>query len=219
MVIKIKKKQKKTNVPQATINRLSIYHRSLELLIEAEEGNIAENISSSELAKITGITSSQIRKDLSYFGEFGKRGIGYPVLKLIGVLRDILIANKKWDVIMVGAGNIGKAFLRYKGFQKRGFTIKAAFDIDKDKIGKTIDSTKVIHIQHMENFIKENRIKIGIITVPSECAQDVAEKMIAGGIKSILNFAPVSIRHPKNVRVNHIDIAIELEKLVYYLKK
>lgn len=126
-------------------------------------------------------------------------------------------AGQKWDVALVGVGNIGTAFLRYKGFSKRGFSIKLVFDKDVSKVGTEIDKIKVRPIQEMGKFLKKHNVKIGIIAVPAEAAQEVADQMVAGGIKSILNFAPVSLKHPSEVSIKHIDIAIELEKLVYYL--
>jgi redox-sensing transcriptional repressor len=169
------------------------------------------------LSEMTGISPHQIRKDLSYFGEFGKRGIGYPISELLVTLKEILKSNKKWDIVLVGAGNIGTAFLRYKGFSKRGFMIKAVFDNDIYKVGKKIGNIKIRAIKEMENYLRIKNIKIGIIAVPSESAQEVADKMIAGGGRAILNFAPVSIKHPREVIIKQIDIAIELEKLVFYL--
>ena len=210
-------KNNKKNIPQATINRLSIYHRSLESFIKVERSEGIETISSSKISELTGINPNQIRKDLSYFGEFGKRGIGYPVNDLLDGLKKIFRSSKKWDIILAGAGNIGKAFIRYQGFPEKGFTIRSVFDSDISKVGRAVSGIEILHIRDMVDYIRKQKIKIGMITVPAESAQDVADKMIAGGIKSILNFAPIRINHPKNVRINNIDIAIELERLVYYL--
>ena len=181
-----------------------------------QDANLS-TISSAKLSEITGINSNQIRKDFSYCGTFGKRGVGYPLLELAEQLKEVMRADQKWDVALVGVGNIGTAFLRYKGFSKRGFTIKLVFDNDVSKIGTKIDNIRIQDIQKMEKCLKKQKIKIGIITVPAESAQEVAHKMIDGGVRSILNFAPISIKHPPEVSIKHIDIAIELEKLVYYL--
>ncbi len=186
-------------------------------MIEENKINKHATISSSTFSDITGISSHQIRKDLSYFGKFGKRGVGYPVFKLVLKLKKILKSNQKWDLILVGVGNLGNAFLRYEGFSKRGFRIKALFDNDKLKVGKIVENITIKHIGELEDFLKGEHVKIGIITVPSPHAQNVADIMIAGGVKSILNFAPISIKHPAGVSIKHIDLAIELEKLVYYL--
>ena len=187
------------------------------MLLESKKEKPINTISSSMLSEMTGISPHQIRKDLSYFGEFGKRGIGYPISELLVTLKEILKSNKKWDIVLVGAGNIGTAFLRYKGFSKRGFMIKAVFDNDIYKVGKKIGNIKIRAIKEMEDYLRIKNIKIGIIAVPAESAQEVADKMIAGGVRAILNFAPVSIKHPREVIIKHIDIAIELEKLVFYL--
>jgi len=207
----------KKNIPQATIHRLSICHRCLELFAETEKGRKLTIISSSEISEITGINSNQIRKDLAYFGKFGRRGTGYPVHDLIDILKSILGSSQKWDIILVGAGNIGKALIRYRGFQKRGFTIKGIFDNNQSKIGKKIGNIEISDIKIIESFIRRRNIKIGIIAVPADAAQEVANHMIAGGIKSILNFAPITLKYPHYVKVNTIDISVELERLVYFL--
>lgn len=207
----------KKNIPQPTIHRLTIYLRCLELLVENENGKKKEMISSSELSIITGINSHQIRKDLAYFGGFGKRGIGYPIQNLIITLKGILGSSKKWDIILAGVGNLGEALLRYKGYKKRGFNIIGAFDKNPSKVGKRINNIELYDIQYMKTFIIKRNIKIGIITVPAQAAQEVAEIMVNGGIKSILNFAPIVLKCPDYVTINTIDISIELERLVYYL--
>jgi len=211
-------KNNKKNIPKATIGRLSIYHRCLDLLIETDSGREKDTISSAEISKLTGgISPDQIRRDLAYFGEFGKRGVGYPINELSAILKSILGSSKKWDIIIAGAGNLGKALLRYRGFQKRGFIIKAAFDSDDSKVGNKVNGVKIISANQMEDYIKEHNIRIGIITVPVEFAQEVADHMIAGGIVSILNFAPTTLKYPAYVKLNNIDISIELERLVYFL--
>ncbi|MDD2353759.1 MAG: redox-sensing transcriptional repressor Rex, partial [Atribacterota bacterium] len=159
----------------------------------------------------------QIRRDLAYFGEFGKRGVGYPINELSAILKSILGSSKKWDIIITGAGNLGKALLSYKGFQRRGFTIKGIFDNNEAKIGEKVNNVKIYNINHMKSFIEKHNIKIGIIAVPAESAQEITDQMIAGGIRSILNFAPLTLKYPDYVRVNNIDISIELERLVYFL--
>jgi redox-sensing transcriptional repressor len=189
----------------------------LELFIETEKGSVRETISSSQISEITGIAAHQIRKDLAYFGEFGKRGVGYPINDLIVALKTILGSSEKWDMVLAGAGNLGKSLLCYKGFKERGFTIKGVFDNDRTKIGKKIDGIEIYNINSIKPFIKKENIKIGVIAVPAQSAQEVANHMIIGGIKSILNFAPITLKHPGYVKVNTIDISIELERLVYFL--
>ncbi len=185
-------------------------------MTESENGK-KKTISSSEISELTGISAYQVRKDLAYFGEFGKRGIGYPIHDLLVALKSILGSSEKWDIVLAGAGNLGEALIRYKGFQKRGFVIKGIFDNNRSKIGKKFNGIKVRDIHSMESFLRKKNIKIGIIAVPAESAQEVANHMIAGGINSILNFAPTPLKCPKYVRVNTIDISIELERLVYFL--
>ena len=206
---------KKKNIPSVTINRLSIYHRCLEKITEKEKG--LEIISSFKIAEMTGINSAQIRKDLAYFGEFGKRGLGYPVIDLSRELKKILGLDKKWSVIIAGAGNLGKALVKYKGFQKRGFIIKGIFDNNSSKIGKKLDHIFIYDIKEVEKFIQTENISIGIIVVPADSAQEVADKMVTGGIKAILNFAPVHIVLPPEIKIHNVDLSIEFEGLTYYL--
>ena len=204
-------------IPQITIHRLSICHRCLESFAETEIGQKKDTISSSEISELTGIHPNQIRKDLAYFGEFGKRGIGYSVPDLISALKTILGSSKTWEIVLAGAGNLGEALLRYKGFQKHGFAITYVFDNDPHKIGQRINGTVIHPITSLKSIIQGRNIKLGIITVPAQNAQEVANHMIAGGIKSILNFAPTTLKGPLDVRLDTIDISIELERLVYFM--
>jgi len=206
---------KKKSIPSITINRLSIYHRCLEKITKKGKG--LEVISSFKIAEMTGINSAQIRKDLAYFGEFGKRGIGYPVIDLGKELKKILGLDKKWSVIIAGAGNLGKALIKYKGFQKKGFIIRGIFDNNPSKIGKRLGYIFIYNIKEIEKFIQAENISIGIIVVPADSAQEVADKMVAGGIKAILNFAPVHIVLPPEIKIHNVDLSIEFEGLTYYL--
>lgn len=208
---------KRKNIPSVTINRLSIYHRCLEKLIENINKRKPKYISSSEIAQMTGINSTQIRKDLAYFGEFGKRGIGYPLIDLSRELEKILGLDKKWSVIIAGAGNLGKALVNYKGFQKRGFIIKGIFDNSSLKIGKKLGHIFIYDIKEIEKFIQAEKINIGIIVVLADSAQEVADKMVSGGIKAILNFAPIHIVLPPGIKVHNVDLSIEFEGLAHYL--
>jgi redox-sensing transcriptional repressor len=187
----------------------------LEKFTEKEKG--LEVISSFKIAEMTGINSAQIRKDLAYFGEFGKRGIGYPLIGLSRELKKILGLDKKWLVIIAGAGNLGKALVRYKGFQKRGFIIKGIFDNNPSKIGKKLSHIFIYDIKEVKKFIQVENINIGILVVPADSAQEVADKMVAGGIKAILNFAPVHIILPPEIKIHNVDLSIEFEGLTYYL--
>lgn len=208
---------KRKNIPSVTINRLSIYHRCLEKLIENIDKKKPKYISSSEIAEMTRINPAQIRKDLAYFGEFGKRGIGYPVIDLIRELKKILGLDRKWSVIIVGAGNLGKALVKYKGFQKKGFIIKGIFDNNPLKIGKKLDHIFIYDTKEIEKYIQAENINIGILVVPADSAQEVADKMVAGGIKAILNFAPIHIVLPPEIKIHNVDLSIEFEGLTYYL--
>ena len=208
---------KKKNIPSITINRLSIYHRCLEKISETEKEKELKVISSFKIAEMTGINSAQIRKDLAYFGEFGKRGIGYPVIDLGKELKKILGLDKEWSVIIAGAGNLGKALVKYKGFQKRGFIIKGIFDNNPSKIGKRLGHIFIYNIKEIKKFIQTENISIGIIVVQADSAQEVANKMVAGGIKAILNFAPVHIVLPSEIKMHNVDLSIEFEGLTYYL--
>lgn len=208
---------KKKNIPSVTINRLSIYHRCLEKILKTQNEEYLEIISSLKIEEMTGINSAQIRKDLAYFGEFGKRGLGYPVIDLSRELKKILGLDKKWPVIIAGAGNLGKALVKYKGFQKRGFIIKGIFDNNPSKIGKRLGHIFIYNIKEIKKFIQTENISIGIIVVQADSAQEVANKMVAGGIKAILNFAPVHIVLPPEIKIHNVDLSIEFEGLTYYL--
>jgi len=208
---------KKKNIPSITINRLSIYHRCLEKILETGKIEALEIISSFEIAEMTGINSAQIRKDLAYFGEFGRRGLGYPLIDLNRELKKILGLDKEWSIIIAGAGNLGKALVKYKGFQKRGFVIKGIFDNNPSKIGNKLDHIFIYDIKEVEKFIQAKNINIGILVVPADSAQEVADKMVAGGIKAILNFAPVHIILPSEIKIHNVDLSIEFEGLTYYL--
>ena len=210
-------KHDKLKIPAITINRLSIYYRCLNRLIETKAGQNPKTISSHKISQITGINSTQVRKDLAYFGEFGRRGIGYPVDHLGKALKEILGLNKVWHIIIVGAGNLGKALARYKGFEKKGFLVKAIFDNNPKKIKKSINSIPVYHIDDMQNLILNWNVQIGIIAVPADAANYILEKMVDSGIRSILNFAPISLTQFPGVRINNVDLSIELEGLTYYL--
>lgn len=208
---------KNKSIPAIAINRLSIYHRCLEKILETEKGKELEFISSSKIAEITGINSAQIRKDLAYFGEFGKRGRGYPLINFSRELKKILGLDKKWSVIIAGAGNLGKALVNYRGFLKKGFIIKGIFDNNPSKIGKKLGHIFIYDIKEMEKFIKTKNINIGILVVPADSAQEVADKMVVGGIKAILNFAPIHIDLPPEIKIHNVDLSVEFEGLTYYL--
>ena len=204
-------------IPYVAINRLSIYYRCLERISEVKNLGDFEVISSSEMAEITGINSAQIRKDLAYFGEFGKRGVGYSLKNLSKELKNILGLDKKWPIIIVGAGNLGQALINYKGLEKRGFVIEGIFDNSPIKIGKKLRQIIIQDVKEIENFIKKKNIKIAVLTVPATSAQEVADRMVKGGIKAILNFAPIRIILSPEIKIHNVDLTIEFEGLTYYL--
>lgn len=202
-------------IPDIVIGRLPVYLRALGFLI-AEGRQIT---SSQELGDRLGISSAQIRKDLSHFGEFGKQGTGYDINFLYEQLRTILKVNRMWDVALVGAGNLGKAIADYGGFKGKGFHIQAIFDNSEEKVGKPmgIDEIVVQPISELADTIKAKGITVGIIAVPAEEAQAVARTMVEAGVKAILNYAPITLTVPSNVRVQYIDPVVGLQRMTYYL--
>ena len=202
-------------IPDIVIGRLPVYLRALNFLVA--EGR--EITSSQELGDRLGISSAQIRKDLSHFGEFGKQGTGYDIVYLRDQLRQIMKVDKMWDVALVGAGNLGRAVADYGGFEGKGFRINAILDTDPHLLGKTIGHNKV-NVQDVKDLavtIKERGIQIGIIATPAEAAQAVARTMVDAGIKCILNYAPITITVPSSVRVQYIDPVVGLQRMTYYL--
>jgi redox-sensing transcriptional repressor len=200
-------------IPDIVVGRLPLYLRALQRM--AEEGR--QVTSSQELGERLGISAAQIRKDLSQFGEFGKQGTGYNIEYLVEQLQHILHVDRDWDLAVVGAGDIGSAVMRYKGFADRGFCVKLIFDSDPEKVGTQIGKYTVQDAALMEGAIKAAGIKVAMIAVPASHAQDVADKLVKAGIKAILNYAPLSLNVPPDVRVQHIDPAIHLQRMTYYL--
>ncbi len=199
-------------VPDIVVGRLPIYLRVLNYLI-AEGRQIT---SSQELGDRLGISSAQIRKDLSHFGEFGKQGTGYNVVFLRDQLKEILNVDRIWKMIMVGAGDLGHALANYHRFASSSFEIMAIFDNDPDKIGKKMGEQPIYDVAGMDQFIKDNEIKMAVIAVPTIAARDVAAKLIECGVTSILNYAPVTLMVPIGVRVQYIDPVARLQHMTYY---
>ena len=203
------------DVPYIVVSRLPIYLRALTLL--AEEGQ--EITSSQELGQKLGLSPAQIRKDLSHFGEFGKQGTGYEIEYLQQQLRLILNASGKWQMILIGAGDLGRAIvLHYGGFEKRGFNIAAVFERDPRKIGQKLGQFEILNSQLIPQYVRETEIKIAIIAVPASDAQDVAENLIEAGIKAILNYAPVTLSVPPEIKIQYMDPVIYLQRMTYYLE-
>ncbi len=202
-------------IPEMTIHRLSVYTRCL---LQLEEDGV-KSISSQELAERFNLNSAQVRKDLAYFGEFGVRGIGYYVSGLKAELQRILGLDREWGVALVGFGNLGSALFHYKGFSRQGFRIAAIFDEDPAKAGREVDATPVFSLRDLPREAKARGIQIAIVAVPAESAQAVLDQLVASGIKAILNFAPARLKVPRDVRLQNVDLAIELETLSFYLAK
>ncbi|HEY65713.1 MAG TPA: redox-sensing transcriptional repressor Rex [Caldilineae bacterium] len=203
----------KGKVSDIIIGRLPIYLRELTYL--AEEGR--EITSSQELGDRLGISSAQIRKDLSHFGEFGKQGTGYHIGFLSEKLREILKVDRVWDVVLVGAGYLGHALANYGGFIGKGFNIVAVFDNDPAKIGQPLGRLIVQDSKDLPKAIKEHGWKIAILAVPASAAQEVTDVLVESGIRAILNYAPVILNVPPGVRVQYIDPVIDLQHMTYYL--
>lgn len=206
----------KDEIPDIVIGRLPVYLRTLEIL--ADEGQAVA--SSQELGHRLGISSAQIRKDLSHFGEFGKQGTGYDVTYLRGELEKILQVDCVWSLVLVGAGYLGHALASYNGFENRGFRIVAVFDVDPDKIGTEVGNSLVVEpMSVIPERVREYGCRIGVIAVPAGAAQDVADSLIRAGIRSILSYAPITLSVPAGVRVEYIDPVVHFQHMTFYLDK
>jgi redox-sensing transcriptional repressor len=204
----------KESIPRKAVYRLSLYKRCLERLAATE----ATTVSSEALAKVAGVKPTQLRKDLGYCGQLGKRGLGYDVATLRKRLTDALGRTSLQPVVLVGAGNLGSALLRYEeGFAKEGFTITAAFDAQPKKRAAAA-GTPVLPLTRMGRFIADHGVKMAILCVPGTAAQEICNNLVAAGIQAILNFAPIVLQVPARVMVNNVNLAIELENLSYFTR-
>ncbi|MFW5981435.1 MAG: redox-sensing transcriptional repressor Rex [bacterium] len=201
-------------IPKATVERLPLYYRCLDSLARFHEFDV---VSSKDLGGRLGIPSTQVRKDLSYYGEFGRRGVGYDVSLLKNSIGKILGVNKCWSAVLVGAGNLGRALVNYNGFHKMGLQITEVFDTDLVKIGNKVGDITVKSIKGMQQIVRDEDIKIGIIAVPPSAAQEVAEDMVDAGIKSIWNYAPTRLILPEEIIVRNEDLAVGIVSLIYHL--
>jgi redox-sensing transcriptional repressor len=204
---------KNNQVPDIVVARLPLYLQTLKRL--EMEGEY--NISSKDLGKRIGISAAQIRKDLSHFGEFGKQGTGYSISFLKEKLENILNVDRVWDMALIGVGFLGHAIANFKGFSNHGFQIKCIFDNDPKKVGTKIGEFEVLDSERLEEIIKKENIKVAMITVDSENAQKLTDKLVKIGVKAILNYAPVKLITPKDVQVQNIDPIIKLQHMTYYL--
>ena len=200
-------------VSDSTVGRLSLYLRLLE---ELDEGGVA-TLSSEGLATRAGTSAAQVRKDLSFFGTFGKRGLGYAVTELITTLRSILGLERSWRVTVIGAGKIGAALLGYQDFRRQGFFIQSVFDSDHEKVGQRWNGLVVRADAEMEDALSHEPVDIAIIAVPADAAQAVVDRVVGAGIKAILNFAPVKLRVPESIALKNVNMAVELEGLSFAL--
>ena len=200
-------------IAESTVRRLSIYLRFLEEF----ENRGSTTVSSEELARRGGTTSAQVRKDLSFFGSFGKRGLGYSVPELSTSLREILGLGREWRVVIIGAGKIGAALAQYRGFRQRGFNILAVYDSNPEKIGRTLEGIEIRDISRFEQDVVRDRPEIAVIAIPGEGAQEVLDRIVRTGIKAVLNFAPVQLHAPGDVTVKAVNMAMELEGLSFAL--
>jgi len=198
-------------VPKAVISRLSLYLRELQHLIRDDQ----QTISSSKLGRVLGFTAAQVRKDFAYFGQFGYPGIGYKCEELISQIKKILGTDRVWPVVLVGCGNMGQALLGYRGFEKQGFHVVAAVDVDQKVIGKQFHGLTVAHIDTLSTIVAEQNVSVAILAVPAKAAPEAAQLILNSGINGILNFAPVTLNVPKNVSTVEVDLAMELEQLAF----
>lgn len=205
----------KPKIPVTTVNRLSTY---LRVFSQVENSGMA-TVSSRELAELSGINSAQVRKDLAYFGQFGRRGVGYEVASLKGQIRGILGLDRDWNVALVGVGHLGTALLQYRGFGAYNFNIVAAFDSDPDKIAWELEGVRVYDIKDLGRIAKEKKIQLAILTVPLGVAQEVVQLVVEAKIPAILNFAPAQLSVPSGTLLRHVDFTSELEALTYHLNQ
>lgn len=201
-------------IPDVCISRLFIYLRVLRRLSKKK----VATVSSEELAKDIHINPNKVRKDLSYFGQFGRRGIGYDVEQLIESIVEILGLNKNWNMAICGVGNLGSALFSYKGFRDQGFNIVAAFDNDPDKIGKSWDSVRVSSSKSIKKEVRQKNVEVAIITVPASEAQASVNEFVRAGVKTILNFAPTEVVVPEGVKLRNVDLSVEIVNLTHFLR-
>lgn len=208
------KKSIRPEIPRKTIYRLSVYLRCVQRL----KSNGIRTVSSEALAKVAGVKSTQLRKDLTYFGQFGTRGLGYDVEQLAKMISDLLGTNSLQPVVLVGVGNLGTALLSYRGFEQEGFEIVAAFDIDPKRNRNKRIAQPIHPMEKLPDFVRERGVKMAILSAPAAAAQEVANTLIQCGITGILNFAPIVLSVPEEVMVNNVNLAIELENLSYFIQ-
>jgi redox-sensing transcriptional repressor len=199
-------------IPEATVARLPVY---LRILVEQGDEGV-ESISSEGLAELAGVNAAKVRKDLSYLGSYGTRGVGYEVAFLVYQVRRELGLTHDWPVVIVGAGNLGQALAGYEGFGERGFPVAGIVDIEPGKVGSVIGGVRVRHMGELTQIVQSRRVSIGVVATPRAAAQDAADRLVRAGVTSILNFAPVVLAVPRGISVRKVDLAVELQILSYY---
>ena len=207
---------KESKIPDATIERIALYSRPLERLMEKGE----QLVSSERLAELCNVNPAQVRKDLSYFGEFGVRGIGYDVPDLLKEIRKILVSDREWKMGIVGIGNLGMALVENSNFEKRGYKFVAAFDADPQKIGKELPCGLIIQsVEKLKPLTQELGIEVGVIAAQPSQAQGAADILLKAGIKAIINFSPVQLRQPEGCLLENVDFSVKVDDLAYHLSK
>ncbi len=196
---------------RASVGRFSLYLRRLQRFLR--EG--VPTVSSGMLGEALGITDAQVRKDLAYLGNLGQPGIGYPTQELIDALRGRLGINRDWTAVVVGVGNLSRALLRYRGFEKQGFRFVALFDVDPEKVGQQVEGIDIYALESMPEIVRNTGAELGVVAVPAEAAQAVADALVAAGIRGILNFAPTALRLPAGTSLIAVDLAVQLEQLAF----
>jgi redox-sensing transcriptional repressor len=202
-------------IPDIVIRRLPIYARSLQYL--AGEG--VETVSSGELGSRLGVSAAQIRRDLSYFGEFGKQGKGYNVAYLLEQVNSILQLDREWPVVLVGLGHLGRALLHYEGLSEHGFNIRALFDHNPEKVGQRVGDLTIYPMSDMKHVLTRQNVKMAIMAVPARGAQEAADALVDAGVTAILNYAPIIVQVPHHVKIRHIDPVVALQSMTYYIRQ
>ncbi|MFF5400423.1 redox-sensing transcriptional repressor Rex [Peribacillus butanolivorans] len=201
-------------IPQATAKRLPLYYRFLKNLHSSGK----QRVSSAELSEAVKVDSATIRRDFSYFGALGKKGYGYNVNYLLSFFRKTLDQDELTKVALIGVGNLGTAFLNYNFLKNNNTKIEMAFEVSEDKVGKRIADVPIYHMDQIDTLLQENSITAAILTVPAQVAQTITDRLVKADIKGILNFTPARLTVPPSIRVHHIDLAVELQSLIYFLK-
>lgn len=207
--------ERRRAIPEATVQRLPLYHRSLLEMVRDR----VTTVSSERLAEMAGVNAAKVRKDLSYFGSYGTRGVGYDVEYLLFQISRELGLTQDWPVVIVGLGNLGQALANYGGFRDRGYPVAALVDVDPSKVGTTLHDLPIHHLDSLPELVSERGVAIGIIATPAGVAQEVADRLVAAGVRSILNFAPSVLTVPAGISIRKVDLAVELQVLSFYQQR